>query len=1321
MELSLDDNAQKQELIRKDIQRHNAEFEGNRRLSLYKRTLKHGQVYKSAIILEDANNVYFVCITESGVLSVYEMIDEDVVKRFEKKVHMRLINLISLKHLHELKFGLCTESDVLIVCELQRTPFDIVFEENLFGDFEINNNGLNFSSFKHFDLHNKDILVYSDSSIVVYYKDDYDLDNGDVIVNEDRERQIILSAKFIVSENDTANYILTIEDYNIVKLYYIDRISGRLHKRSELKLSEYAIYMFLQVLDKTSVYINESLAERSNKRRRRESDLVHVLINGEDGRLLMLEINLDMEDIKIVSNNKLPIPKSLVASNKKSNKNILPMVVCMKSQSIVDSDKSFILLLTHLGDLLQVSIEKNVANDEISYNVVFSQFNKLELSKAFDFITTNNCLFVLPQFGIPKIYRINNLNTNLISQVKYDDTKFEYDSLEVISEFPDHFLKTPLLSATEMTENDLEVFVDGKDVFCKSFKLEEKMRINIVDDEHHKAKRVFEVKFENKTKLLFFAFNDNSRILHFNEEDEIAEIDSDDAVNSGVFILKETTINVIKYNEYLLQFTRNKLNIIRIVDADKFILFKRVNLKKLLPHILEYTSSIEITNCDLIAVGKQAMVLVSLNNYKFFYFDFLECINSEEILSYMVLSEIDAFMSDWRVYVNNKKMILLFTLTNDNILNIYEISSTLLEGDQESSDDPLVSKFFNTGVNSFVVTAVEEDTTASISCHIGFNDGLYEVYKFDLEDNHLESLYQTYLNVHPLTLHYLNHIGSKEDNYGTVIISSIGSYWVCELKKLANRVGINIRHLYLKGLEKQIQGDISICDFSNDLVLESDSANKKNGAIIVDSEGELIFLLHDSSTINHTHSSEDESISVLGADEYIDKNITLIDSKNLKYHIIPNGSSFHIKYDVPQHLKNKFFKGMTVSETKTFNYEISSALIVEYSDRSLFQSNQLGKYIIVGTKDGKLLTFKINNNPKAIPENNSKDSSTERSEEAKVDLSTLSKSQKKRLKKKQQGKENTSEKLTNSKIDVDSYDYNYLTLTKEQVFSNNTNSIKILRAMGREKHILTILKGSVLTIFKLSDNTLETLKESKTVPSLTEIIQVDFFHNDLLMVAADIVGNIVYHRYLPESKIFIPLADYKVSNNYSQVTKFLDAKTILKTDRFGNVSVLALNVPFGVKDLLNMEYNGILPRIYSVYEGIDFSKNRDDNVWDLPFKFDKIASIYMGDIIKNVIIIKENSIIRNSRPIILCFGLQGSVTLLMPLIDQREVDTMKHIQEIIDDQEDKSYGVSQLRYESTFELSKSIYDADYYHNALIDIDLKSFEVLQNLQNANHLE
>lgn len=1318
MELSLGDNAEEQKLIRKDIQRHKAESAENRSLSLYKRTLKHGQVYRSAIVVEDADDVYIVCITENGALGVYEMIDEEVVKRFEKKVHMRLLNLISLKHLNELKFGLCTESDVLIVCELQTRPFDIVFEENLFADFGITNNGLNFSSFKNFDLCNNDILAYSDSSLAVYYKDDYDLDNGDVIVSEDTERQIVLCAKFILSENGTSNYILTIEDYNIVRLYYIDRISGRIHKKSELKLSEYAIYMFLQVLDRTSVYVNEVSTARSNKRRRRESDLVHALINGEDGRLLILEINLDMEDIKIVSNNKLPIPKSLVASNKKSNKNVLPMVVCMKSQSIVDSEKSFMLMMTHLGDLLQVSIQKDVADDEVSYLVTFSQFNKLELSKCFDFITTNNCLFVLPQFGIPKIYRINNLSTHSISQVKYDDTQFEYDSLEAICEFPDHFLKAPLLHTTVMNDNDLEVSVDGKDVFCKSFKLQEKMRINIVDDEHQKANKVFEVKFENKTKLLFFAFNDNSRILHFNEEDEIAEIDGDDAVNSGVFILKEATVNVIKYDEYLLQFTKNKLNIIKIVEADKFVLHKRINLKTLLPDILEYTSSIEITYCELISVGKQVSLLVSLSNYKFFYFDFLMCINTEEVLSHMVLSEIDAFMSDWKVYVNSKKMILLFTLTNDNILNIYEISSTLLESDKEGSDDPLVSKFFNIGVNSFAVTAVDEESTTSVSCHIGFNDGLYEVYKFDLQDNHLESLYQTYLNVHPLKLHYLNDIGSS-DNYGTVIISSLGSYWVCELKKLANHVGINVRHLYLKGLEKEIQGDILICDFSNDLVLESDGVNKKNGAIIVDSEGELIFLLHDKSTVNHTYSNEDESIPVLGADEYIDRNISLIDSKKLKYSIIPNGSSFHIKYDVPQHLKNKIFKGKTVSETKVFNYEVSSALIVEYSDRSLFQANQLGKYIIVGTKDGKLLTFKVNNNPKAVPENDA-NTTVEKAEEVKVDTSTLSKSQKKRLKKKQQGKENTQDKVAVPKVDLDSYEYNYLTLVKEQVFLNNTNNVRILKTLGREKYIMTILKGSILTVFKLSNNTLEIVKESKTVPSLSEIVQVDFTDNGLLMVAADVVGNIVYHRYLPESKIFIPFADYKVSNNYCQVIKFLDAKTVLKTDRFGNLSVLGLNIPFSVEDLLNMEYNGILPRMYPGYESTDFSKNRDDNVWDLPFKFDKVASIYMGDIIKNVEIIKENSIIRNSRPLMLCFGLQGSVTLLMPLINQREIDTLEHIQETIGNQENKDYGVSQLRYESTFKLSKNIYDADYYPT-LIEIDSKSFEVLQNLQNANHLE
>lgn len=70
MELSLGDNAEEQKLIRKDIQRHKAESVENRSLSLYKRTLKHGQVYRSAIVVEDADDVYIVCITENGVLSV---------------------------------------------------------------------------------------------------------------------------------------------------------------------------------------------------------------------------------------------------------------------------------------------------------------------------------------------------------------------------------------------------------------------------------------------------------------------------------------------------------------------------------------------------------------------------------------------------------------------------------------------------------------------------------------------------------------------------------------------------------------------------------------------------------------------------------------------------------------------------------------------------------------------------------------------------------------------------------------------------------------------------------------------------------------------------------------------------------------------------------------------------------------------------------------------------------------------------------------------------------------------------------------------------
>ena len=168
----------------------------------------------------------------------------------------------------------------------------------------------------------------------------------------------------------------------------------------------------------------------------------------------------------------------------------------------------------------------------------------------------------------------------------------------------------------------------------------------------------------------------------------------------------------------------------------------------------------------------------------------------------------------------------------------------------------------------------------------------------------------------------------------------------------------------------------------------------------------------------------------------------------------------------------------------------------------------------MGTTKGKLLTFKINNNPKPIPELTETKSDTKEVDEVKIDTSTLSKSQKKRLKKKQQGKEGIPDKATTPKIDVDleSYEYNYLTLMNEQTFLNNQSSIKILKLLGRENYIFSILKGSIMTVFKLTNNRLEIVKENKTVPSLNQLVQIDFFYKDLLMVAADVVGNIVYHR-----------------------------------------------------------------------------------------------------------------------------------------------------------------------------------------------------------------
>ena len=1362
------------------------QFQSNKKdesLHFYSKTIKPSQSFKNLITFEDK---FIICANEQGFLFIYDIQNIRQIKLIkQQRFHNRILNLILLKQVvvdsdeSVIRFGICDEYSIF-----KEYKFNVINsiievlkgEELYFSELDLNNTGININSFMKFDCidtieegegkEDKKLVTFNHNSILLLTKEDN-------IHNVDIERELVLNCKFL-----TSNHIITIEDYNIIKLYQIDYIAGRLILLDSLQLNEYCIYLHLYVLEND--LFTEENDDLSKRRGRRHFSKKYVLLNGNDGRLLLLEIDSKNGLLKVVTNCKIPIPKSLILNNKKNGTNVLPMIVDFKTQKLAGDKGEFHLILTHLGDLLNITFSKNNEGDDEEITIKFSQFNNIDPSMNFNIVSTKGYLITLPQFTIPKIYQINNINTQVIEQNRFDDLSegMEYDSLSLIGQLPNLFIKKPVLytDLNTISENNLSINIDSLNTYSPSLKFKSKMSISVTDeDEKINPDKINTIMSETKmTKLIMLSYNliNKTRVLHFTSEDEINEIDTSDKYNSGVFILKEYTITLLKYSDYIFQVTKNKLNIIKMDgDNDKFILVKRVNLKELMPEILEYNMSLEFNECNL--VTDKSLLVASITNYKFMYLDVDELINGDNVKFNMMLPDIEAF-SQWNILKINRQKILMTLITNDNILQIYDINNIISkdkieeeeeeeEEEEDIDEDPLISKYFNEKITSIVMT----ESNGNSILHIGFDTGLYQVYEFDTLNN-LELCLEKYLTLEKILLHLLDNV---------IIVTSGKTYW---LSYLSNSLHL-IKPIKTNENNSEV---INMINFSNDLILETDSEYtyqsfyKNNkfikygqiGSVFLNNKGDITlgkFMFDDVEYIKEEVEEEEEGkedaeekegeeedgnggeneqkevdgeeeeneeqeeeeeeeeeddedeeeeeidITTISHDKLKQKTIFLSDSKENKYTIIINKTNFQIKYEVPLHLK-KFYEGKQNDLTKAYDYSISSALLVEYTDKKIYSSSQLGKYLLLGTIKGEILLFKVNNKPKKKTDD--LENSNKSNESETVDMSKLSKSQRKRLKKKQNSGDTTETTTATPKTtEQNEYDYNYLSLVSENILNDNKNSIFILKTFNN-KEILTSLHSSVLTTITINNNKLDILNQSPTLPSLVTIQKVEIMDSKYV-VCADTTGNLVYHKYLDSCKKFIPIADYCFSKNYIQTIKFLDYKTIIVSDRFGSIITLTIDWNMSYSQFENIE-SLYLNNFYYNYETIDFSKNRKDNVWDAAFKFKKLNSIYIGDIIMDMKIIPANSRLRNERDILLCFGLQGSITLLVPLISENEVKLLQQCDTNLDDMNIGS--ISKFRFESTYTLSKNIFNGDYYEN--FDDFEKDIKTLQQiLKNSTYLE
>ncbi|XBW38351.1 hypothetical protein QEN19_003941 [Hanseniaspora menglaensis] len=1297
----------------------------NESLHFYSKTIKTSQSFNNLINIEEK---FIICCNEQGFLFIYDiraLRDVKLIK--QQRFHFRILSILQLKQSDDptiISFAICDEFNILV-----EYSYDLIRDEIKLCDgkyeflkhIDIKNSGINLNTYMQFDHIEDDevnkFVTFNSKSILLISRED-------TIYHYNSDSEFVLACKFL--SDDT---LLTIEDFNIAKVYQIDYVAGKLFLLDSIELSEYSIYSHITVLGN---YFFED--DNSQRDQRRHSIKNYAFVNGSDGRLLLLENDRRSGLLKIVSNCKIPIPKSLVAENKKLGKNVLPMIVDFKKPKLSGGTGEFCLLLTHLGDLVNVRLIKS-KEDEIT--IQFAQFNKLEPLIKFDIITSKGYLLTLPQFAIPKVYQINNLDTKIIDQNRFDDLDetLEYDSLSLISQLPNLFLKHPVLDAKikKINSNNLTINMDNINSYNNGLKFVNKMTINVIDDsEKIIPDNIQTIMLNQQTKLIFLSYNlvNKTRILHFSANDEINEIDVSDKYNSGVFVLKEYTIKILRHLNYILQITKDKLNIIKM-DGDKFTLVKRHFLKDLIPDILEYTVSLEFHGCQLIS--KKSLLIFSLSNYKFISLNFNDIMSDVMAVSNLVLPEIEPF-NQWSILQTNNRNIILGLITNDNILQLYDLTNI---SDDDINEDAKISKYFNDKVTCFSMKIVDD----FVSIHIGFDSGLYQVYSLNRNFN-LELSFEKILTMEKILLHSIDNI---------IVISSGNTQWVSFVSN---------GYQMLKPIDGIDSLEIltSVIEFGNNLILETDSKYnqlsfyKNNkflkygqvGTIFLTNKGNIIlgkFLFDDVSYFkeieeivnedeneqsNEDKGDDEEQISEEEDDEEeeedndeIDvvtifhekvkqKHIYLYDSKENMYDIIINNESFQIKYDVPLHLK-KNYQGQNFGFTESYSHSITSALLVEYTDKKLYDSSQLGKYLIFGTKKGVLLLFKVNNNPKS---KELKQNKTEMSTEL-VETSNLSKSQKKRLKKKQ----NTVNSDNNiQQEEKDDYAYNYLSLISENILEDNRNAIIILSKFDDNK-ILTSLNASELVTLSLKNNSLIVITCTPTLPCLSTIQKIDIWNNKYV-VAADTTGNLVFHKYLADIKKFIPIADYVLSKNYIQKLKIFDYKTIILSDRFGNLTTLAIDWNLSFDQFENIE-DFQLSSLYYDFSNTDFSKNRKDNVWDAAFKFKKLNSMYIGDIVMDIEHIPSYSKLRNDRDILLCFGIQGSITVLIPLISDKEVEQLKSIDSILEKQNGGD-GISKFRFESTFTLTKNIFNGDYY-DTIESLDMELKQLLQLLKNSTYLE
>lgn len=219
---------------------------------------------------------------------------------------------------------------------------------------------------------------------------------------------------------------------------------------------------------------------------------------------------------------------------------------------------------------------------------------------------------------------------------------------------------------------------------------------------------------------------------------------------------------------------------------------------------------------------------------------------------------------------------------------------------------------------------------------------------------------------------------------------------------------------------------------------------------------------------------------------------------------------------------------------------------------------------------------------------------------------------------------------------------------------------------------LLVGMGAVLSIYELGQKQL--LRKAETTLQLNTIVTLDTQGSRI--VVGDVRESVTFVVYKPVPNALIAFADDVVSRHVTAVV-MLDYDTVLAGDRFG--SVFVLRCPAAVSRASDEdEYGAHL-------------LHRPGALGGAAAKLELVAHYFCGDIVTGL---ARASLAIGGRESVLCAGLQGSVTALVPFVTRKDGEFMAQLERLLRQHAPPASGRSHLVYRGYYAPVKMVVDGD---------------------------